>query len=421
MPHVDDGTLHALLDGALRAEAPDRAAAVEAHLDACADCRARLEHAAALRDDASDVLAALDAPTRPDFDEVMARATASAGGTGEPRPARGHEPADGGDDSVHPSPGVRRQYRWTRGLAWAATLVVALGTGYIVRDLAGPAGEVPRSAADRSAAVPAADSTGAAPAEAAPADRTDRARPAVEPGDAGKPATDGAPAAPPPEPAAETESRALEATTFEARAAEESTASPELVTGVGVVDDFAWRPGSLEEAETRVGPILVLPGAEVTGTELAADRAAARTRQRLTDGVEVTVVQATDTAISQQAELAGAAHLAEGAPADGTEADEKQARAPVRETAAAPREHPRMLRTDPLADAARSELRAIRTAARSEGVGLLVGLDLDSAAATVTEPEAVTVTRDGVILTVTGRLPADALRALAATALPRSG
>lgn len=142
MPHIDDGTLHALLDGALRAEAPERADAVDAHLDACADCRARLEHAAALKDEASGVLAALDAglqgdeaaaPT-PDFGEVLARA-----GTGS---HTGAPPAGDPDRAA----GLRRRLGWTRGLAWAATIVVALGTGYIIRDMAGPTGQVPRTA-----------------------------------------------------------------------------------------------------------------------------------------------------------------------------------------------------------------------------------------------------------------------------------
>lgn len=156
MPHIDDGTLHALLDGALRAEAPERADAVEAHLDACVDCRARLEHAAALRDEASDVLANLDAGLEgdrasapvPDFGEVLARAKASdASGAGA-----GTSPADAdaatNDDDAHlgSDPArLRRQLGWTRGLAWAATIVVALGAGYMVRDLAGPTGEVPRA------------------------------------------------------------------------------------------------------------------------------------------------------------------------------------------------------------------------------------------------------------------------------------
>ncbi|NIP77733.1 MAG: hypothetical protein GWM90_00430, partial [Gemmatimonadetes bacterium] len=54
---MDEGTLHALLDGALRAESPDEADRAEAHLRACEDCRARYERAAELRDAATGVLA----------------------------------------------------------------------------------------------------------------------------------------------------------------------------------------------------------------------------------------------------------------------------------------------------------------------------------------------------------------------------
>ena len=177
MPHVDDGTLHALLDGALRAEEPGRADAVEAHLDACADCRARLKHAAALRDQAGDVLGALDAGLAaggdqaaavPDFGEVLARAATGAGdrsGTAEAGDAR---------DRRADSDRLRRQLGWTRGLAWAATIAVALGTGYMIRDLAGPTGQVPRASRPltESEAVPDAVETAAPARDAAPGTTT---------------------------------------------------------------------------------------------------------------------------------------------------------------------------------------------------------------------------------------------------------
>lgn len=111
MPHVDDGTLHALLDGALPAEDPRRAAAVEAHLRDCAECRARSEAAASLRERSNGVLGLLEPEVAPDFDEVLVRAG---------RSGPGHRQA--------------RQARWTRGIAWAATIVLALGTGYLIRD-----------------------------------------------------------------------------------------------------------------------------------------------------------------------------------------------------------------------------------------------------------------------------------------------
>jgi hypothetical protein len=117
MPHVDEGTIHALLDGALRAEEPARAGAVQAHLEACPDCRALLDEAAALRAGAADVLGLLEPVAHPDFQEVLTRA--GAAGTHPDRATPGR---------------VARSARTTRGLAWAATIILALGTGYLIRD-----------------------------------------------------------------------------------------------------------------------------------------------------------------------------------------------------------------------------------------------------------------------------------------------
>lgn len=116
MPHVDDGILHAYLDGALGALAdagalPNGAAAadIEAHFRACADCRARLEAERDVRERAGLVLrdAALPAVDMPPFDHIAAR----AGGLS--------------------SPYAKRRRRSSLPLAWAASLILALGAGLI--------------------------------------------------------------------------------------------------------------------------------------------------------------------------------------------------------------------------------------------------------------------------------------------------
>ncbi|MGH7698982.1 MAG: anti-sigma factor family protein [Gemmatimonadales bacterium] len=105
MSHVDDGTLHAYLDGELSALEVTR---VEAHVAECAPCRARL-------DEERDVIARAS--------RILALA----------------EPPEQAAPPLH-SLRHRRlgwRVRWPP-LAWAATLVLAIGVGWFVR------GGVPR-------------------------------------------------------------------------------------------------------------------------------------------------------------------------------------------------------------------------------------------------------------------------------------
>ena len=62
MSHVDEGTLHAYLDGELP---PAERTAVEAHLAECARCRANLIEERALRERASAVLGSARPSERP--------------------------------------------------------------------------------------------------------------------------------------------------------------------------------------------------------------------------------------------------------------------------------------------------------------------------------------------------------------------
>jgi len=98
MSHVDDGTLHAYLDGEL---APAEAQGIEAHLAQCPRCRERLEEERALIMRAGELLA-LAAP-----------------------PDRELPPFRAGD--VRPPTRLWWQVRLP--LAWAATVALALGIG----------------------------------------------------------------------------------------------------------------------------------------------------------------------------------------------------------------------------------------------------------------------------------------------------
>src|SRR5439155_432553 len=101
MSHVDDGALHAYLDGEL---SPLESQDVEAHIAQCPGCRRRLEEERALIARADELLG-LAAP-----------------------PDRATPPFRPGDRE----PPVRRWWRVRLPLAWAATVVLALGAGLAV-------------------------------------------------------------------------------------------------------------------------------------------------------------------------------------------------------------------------------------------------------------------------------------------------
>src|SRR5437868_4927052 len=147
MSHPDEGLLHAYLDGAL---APSEHAYAEltAHLESCADCRARLEHERALRDDARAILARA-APTvsMPSFDEVRARA-------------------------AQPRVTTTQKQRISLGrLAIAATVVLAVGGALLATTL------LKRNAYQDARATAAATPAPAAPAPTAPAAAVTNAAP----------------------------------------------------------------------------------------------------------------------------------------------------------------------------------------------------------------------------------------------------
>lgn len=147
MSHIDEGVLHAHLDGALRPGQADWAAA-EAHLDVCHDCRRRLAEARGIRDGAATLLAGMSAKPlpRPSFQELAA---AGAARRVDVLPAPVTVPAR------------RRAPRWWNSpgkLAWAASLMLAVGAGWIGRQLAVEESfGVPSAALQRDASSPSAE------------------------------------------------------------------------------------------------------------------------------------------------------------------------------------------------------------------------------------------------------------------------
>ncbi len=140
MRHLDEGRIHAWLDGALN---DDEAAEAEAHVTTCAECRARVAEARGLLAGASRILSALD----------------DVPGGVVPAPERIPEVE---------RPTMRR--RWVRPMAWAiaAGLMLAVGVKTVGRNDGGPAGRVDRmkggTATGAAIAKKAPDTIGNAPA-----------------------------------------------------------------------------------------------------------------------------------------------------------------------------------------------------------------------------------------------------------------
>lgn len=99
MPHLEEGLLHELLDGEIPStDLPP----IQAHLVVCPECRARLEEAREFAADADRMIETIEL-------------------TEQDTPSRAELPPRA------------RPTRWRRDVAWAATVVVAVGAGYLAR------------------------------------------------------------------------------------------------------------------------------------------------------------------------------------------------------------------------------------------------------------------------------------------------
>jgi len=120
MRHVTDGELHSFLDGGLDLLPDDRGDAVRDHISSCPACQERLQDEEHIRSEAKGILGdpTFDQVTLPSFEELRERAAAPGVEDLSPRKS-----ADGGSHYRGPLRGLP--------LAWAATIVLALGVGWM--------------------------------------------------------------------------------------------------------------------------------------------------------------------------------------------------------------------------------------------------------------------------------------------------
>jgi hypothetical protein len=146
MPHLDEGTLHALLDGELEGT---EVMEIQAHLGSCASCGSRLKDIREFMGEADRLLASVDLPSstsRPapvpapllPAPEPPRQAREAPGRALTPK--RPLPPPDRSAPWEEPpvllipdNPDqIELKRRWLHGLSWAATVAVAVGLGFMV-------------------------------------------------------------------------------------------------------------------------------------------------------------------------------------------------------------------------------------------------------------------------------------------------
>ncbi len=278
MRHVDDGELHAYLDGESRASADERGRAVDEHLAECAECRARLEEARRVRERAQAILRAADPAgvAVPAYEQILARAARQRARSRTVRPAV--------------------------ALAWAASVAVAVTVGWYARTLIGrgpAASQLARSS----------------PIEAAPPARPQPASPAKQLAEAGnRPAAEHVPAekkegrqvaAAAPETADAAKTRVLDAAAPVAPAPAPVAAmqAPEKRMAAPVLNEEGWTTASMAEAERRLGgPIARIPDLAILGHSVSGsgDATVVHTIQVLGPGVTLDLYQQRSTAVARE-------------------------------------------------------------------------------------------------------------------------
>ncbi len=268
MSHLEEGVLHAMLDGEVESA---ELKGIEAHLAACGVCATRLEEARRFRDEAFAMITALD--EQPAVARVVPAPVAAAAD----RPPR--------------TRGWRRLPAWAPGLAWAATIVAAVGLGWSLQagepeapPTISPGEVVAVAQPSANQALPAAPEVG--PEQSRTAERRDRERPAA------KAPTETATTSPAPAPAptarpevaaevalaaaAQDEAAGLGDVKADSRLARKSLAAPAPASAEGVafraLKDGTWAAISAAGAiEALGGSIKLIDGLQPTRYERLGD------------------------------------------------------------------------------------------------------------------------------------------------------
>ena len=295
MQHLNEGQLHAYLDGGPQASSTAERQVLERHLAECAECRARLEEERRVRDRARAILGAAGPVklTAPPFEAVLERAARKRVSRSRIRPAV--------------------------ALAWAASLALALTVGWYARSLvlteggAGAVamtGEAAEATAEdvRATGIQAAPPAGRQLAQGAPARaETPREQAAQEPpAGAGAAAVATVPAVEdrPVANLAAAEAKAerdTEPTLVRVAEAPAPSAAPAPAmrrlaqdAAAPALAEQAWLSVSPVDAERRLGgPVASIPGLPSLGTSVlgTGEGAVARTLQVLGPGLTIELVQ----------------------------------------------------------------------------------------------------------------------------------
>jgi bacterioferritin-associated ferredoxin len=140
MPHLDEGTLHALLDGELDVTEVKE---VQTHLGACSACGSRLQDVKQFLAEADSLVEALQAPAGAPRPERAPAPPPGAAAGSSPNAGPWREPVwDAAPELLLPEDPeeVLRRRRWNRRFRWAAMLAVVLGAGQLARSVLGPDG-----------------------------------------------------------------------------------------------------------------------------------------------------------------------------------------------------------------------------------------------------------------------------------------